>query len=178
MILPTTSLLLFPLVGCSDSLTNPAGGPTTITDDGPAGLMAQSPARGPIVHHASVGGPDGCGNSPGCDANFSLVANEFADGTVKGQYHDQYDGAEGTHITVDCLEVSGNRAVVGGWVTGGRYLGTRGFTIVVDNGTSAHDPPDQISFTYGGYDASVSCATFQPPFEFFFRVRQGQVRVW
>lgn len=44
-------------------------------------------ARGPVVHHVNAGGPDACiffgFAHPGCDANFSLVANAYADGSVK-----------------------------------------------------------------------------------------------
>ena len=116
-------------------------------------------ARGPLVHHASVGGADACealGLPTGCNANFSLVANEHADGSVSGQWDDTLPGGgEGLHIAVDCLNVAGNAAVIGGVVTHGviggvDVSGQRAITAAVDNGTSNSDPADQISFSFVG----------------------------
>ncbi len=107
-----------------------------------------------------MGGADICealGLPTGCDANFSLVANEFADGSVKGQWHDQFAGGSGIHVAVDCLDVHGNGAVVGGVITHGtgtcfgvpcsNFEGSRAITSVVDNGTSKSDAADQLSFS-------------------------------
>ena len=51
-------------------------------------------ATGPVVHHVTAGGPDACVffgfEHPGCDGNFSLVAHEYADGSVSGQYTDRF----------------------------------------------------------------------------------------
>ena len=44
-------------------------------------LAAAAPADAQVIHRVHVGGPDICaalGLPPGCDANFSLVALEFA----------------------------------------------------------------------------------------------------
>ena len=61
-------------------------------------------ATGPL-HRVSFGGPDACegfGLQPGCDANLSLVAIEQADGSVIGQYSDQFgDGNGGFHAAED-----------------------------------------------------------------------------
>ncbi|MTB49950.1 hypothetical protein [Lewinella sp. W8] len=112
---------------------------------------------GRIIHRVSVGSPDACealGQPQGCDANFSLIALMHADGTVKGQYHDQFSsGNGGVHVDVDCLIVDGNRAIIGGVIKKGPaegpyQVGTRVVTSVWDNGTSANDDPDAISFTY------------------------------
>ena len=63
----------------------------------------------PVVHHVSVGGPDICeglGLSNGCGANFSLAANQKADGSVKGQWQDSFGGVNGSiHVVIDCLQV-------------------------------------------------------------------------
>jgi hypothetical protein len=113
-------------------------------------------AGGPIVHRVSAGGPDACagwGLPPGCDANFSLVAMELADGSVLGQWTDRFPlGYGGFHAVIDCLHVVGNEAWVSGVVTQGSIFdidlaGSPVSARVVDNGISANDPPDQISFT-------------------------------
>ncbi len=111
-----------------------------------------------VVHRVTVGGPDLCeafGMKPGCDANFSLVALERADGRVEGEFHDQFSlgGLEGTgfHAAVNCLKVIGTTAWVSGMITQSRipgWVGSDVVTRVVDNGRSANDPADQISFSF------------------------------
>ncbi len=114
-----------------------------------------------VEHRVTVGGPDLCedlGLKPGCDANFSLVALLMADGSVKGQYHDQFShlafpglGGSGFHAAIDCLNVIGSQAWVSGVITQSRIPGLVGsdvVTTVVDNGRSANDPADQISFSF------------------------------
>ena len=113
-------------------------------------------AGGRIVHHVSVGGADLCEAldlPTGCDANFSLVAQEHADGTVTGQWQDTLaGGGEHIHVLVDCLVVDGFTAYVGGVITIGTsggvdVRGLRAVMAAVDNGTSQKDPADQISFS-------------------------------
>ncbi len=137
-----------------------------------------------VVHRVTVGGPDLCEAlllKPGCDANFSLVALERADGSVKGQYHDQFSfgGLEGygIHVAVDCLNVVGNQAWVSGVITHARFpgdiVGLDVVTRVEDNGRSANDPADRISFSL--FPATVDC-TAAPDLPLY-SVPQGQVRV-
>lgn len=110
----------------------------------------------PVIHHVSVGGNDALG--PGEDKSFSLVANMKADGSVSGQWVDGFgDGLGGIHVSVDCLVVDDNKAVLSGVITQVKegtpdayVLGERASTAVVDNGTSNNDPPDQISFSFTG----------------------------
>jgi hypothetical protein len=144
-------------------------------------LATTASARGPIVHRVHVGGPDACagwGLPPGCDRNFSLVAMEHADGSVSGQWDDQWPGYGGFHAVIDCLHVVGNEAWVSGVITHGYaewYGDLAGLPVsarVVDNGTTANDPPDQISFTEGDgapCDAQLEYDLFDFP--------QGQVVV-
>ncbi len=143
-------------------------------------------ARGPLVHHVSVGGADICealGLPTGCDANFSLVANEHADGTVTGQWQDTFAGSgEGIHVAVDCLNVVGTGAVIGGVIThgtlgGNDVSGLRAASAVVDNGTSANDPADQVSFTFVPF-AQAGCTNFVPSDFALFDLAHGQVKVW
>ena len=126
-------------------------------------LATMASATSPIVHRVSVGTPDACldlaGTHPGCDGNFSLTAIERADGSVSGQYTDRFARGDGFHAVVDCLVVDGNQAWISGVITSGRVTdpdtgeefdlaGLYVFTRVQDNGTTANDPPDQISFSF------------------------------
>lgn len=147
-----------------------------------AALVAAIPALADSpVHSVHVGGPDACedwGYQPGCDANFSMVAIERANGNVTGQWTDQFGGGEGFHVAVDCLYVDGNEAWVAGVITQetisgtGLFIGMRAATRVVDNGTNANDTPDQISYSFL-YDGDCS---EQPDFPLL-NAPQGQVQV-
>jgi len=141
---------------------------------------------GGVAHHVSLGGADACaifGLPTGCDANFSLVAGEEADGSVKGQWQDPFvRGLEGIHVAVDCVNVVENGAVIGGVITHGfaggvDVSGQRALTAVVDNGTSANDPPDQMSFSF--FPVGGSCDQFVPAdfAGFLFDLGRGQVKV-
>ncbi len=170
--------------GCSESAVAPiaqSDGSTLL-----ASPTLQASARGPVVHRVTAGGPDLCaavGLKPGCDANFSLHALEMADGSVTGQYHDQFSpipgfGGAGFHAAVNCLNVIGNQAWVSGVITQTRFPGVVGLdvvTTVVDNGRSVNDPADQISFSIIGFGIDCNAA---PAFGFpLFSVPQGQVTV-
>ena len=139
------------------------------------------------VHRVQVGGPDACaafGLAPGCDANLSLVAVEYADGSVSGQYTDRSVNT-GIHAVIDCLVVVGNDAWISGWVTQGTAYGedVSGQPIatrVRDNGTSTNDPVDQISFSVIGFREGrpyqFAPCTDQPDYPLF-DVPQGQVNI-
>lgn len=51
-------------------------------------MLASAPAFAQVVHHVSVGGPDQDAVDH-TDANFSLVANQYADGTSTGEWTDR-----------------------------------------------------------------------------------------
>jgi hypothetical protein len=140
---------------------------------------------GGVVHHVSLGSNDACeafGLEPGCDANFSLTANMYADGSVKGQWNDTFaGGGEGIHVSIDCLNVVGNGAVIGGVITNGQaggvdVSGQRALTAVVDNGTSSNDPADQISFSFFPFP-NMSCTQLVPGNFPLFNLTKGQVKV-
>jgi len=139
-----------------------------------------------VTHHVSLGGADACeafGLPPGCDGNFSLVANEI-NGIVTGQWQDTFvGGGDGIHVAIDCMKIIGNSAIVGGVITHGTdggvdISGQYAITAVVDNGTSANNTPDQISFSF--FDPAFDCqlvqsltiASFQ-----LFDLTTGQVKV-
>ena len=102
---------------------------------------------------------------------------------MSGQWEDQFgpgNGAEGGyHIAVDCVSVLGNRAWIGGVITKAPAarqadIGTRALTSVEDNGTSANDPPDKISYTYSGLSTFFQCQHFSIP---LFPLSGGEVKV-
>ena len=116
-------------------------------------------AAGPsVAHRVSAGGPDACvafGDRPGCDGNYALVATQYADGSASGQYRDRFARGGGIIGVVDCVRVVGNQAWVSGWIRSGRagdedLAGLPFTTLVVDNGTSANQPPDQIATSHTG----------------------------
>jgi hypothetical protein len=142
-------LLIMSVTGCNEEAA-----PTDSNNNNQSGVLS----KGRVTHHVSVGGADACeafGLPPGCDGNFSLVANEKND-IVTGQWQDTFaGGGEGIHVAIDCMKIIGNGAIVGGVITHGTaggvdISGQYAITAVVDNGTSANDPDDQISFSYIG----------------------------
>lgn len=148
-------------------------------------------AKGPVVHRVSVGGPDACAlldlTHPGCDGDFSLTAIEYADGSVSGQYTDRFANGDGFHAVIDCLVVDGNQAWVSGVITSGRFTdpdtgevfdlaGLYVWTTAVDNGTSANDPVDQISFSFIDFEP-VPCTDATELDAPLFDAPEGQVTV-
>jgi hypothetical protein len=152
-------LLSFTYLGCSNTPVEPTQESAAMdAGDLPASALFGSKK---VIHFVSVGGADLCeatGRPTGCDANFSLVAQQRADGSVKGQWQDTFDGGRlGIHVAIDCLKVVGNGAVISGVIThgvseetGGDVSGQQALTAVVDNGTSAKDPLDQIGYSLIG----------------------------
>ncbi|MGB5895426.1 MAG: hypothetical protein WBG58_14710 [Ignavibacteriaceae bacterium] len=179
--LTVTSILLLLVMfvtGCNEDAA-----PTDSINKNQSGVLSINN----VIHHVSLGGADVCealGLPTGCDANFSLVANMKADGSVSGQWQDTFaGGGEGIHVAVDCMNVDGNWAVIGGVITHGTVGGVDvsgwyAITVVVDNGTSSNDPPDQMSFSF--FDPGYDCQLVQilNPGDFdLFDLTHGQVKV-
>jgi len=153
-------------------------------------ILGKSDTSG-IIHHVSVGGNDLCetyGLDPGCDKNYSLVANMSADGSVQGQYMDGYaseSGWAGMRADIMCMVVDGNMAKVGGVVTRGfhpYYGDMTGWYIIIilkDNGTSTNDDPDELSYTFINVttDFCESIANYSYDNARFALIR-GQVTIW
>jgi hypothetical protein len=146
-------------------------------------MVTAAGAKSPIVHFVSVGGPDACvaigAEHPGCDGNFSFSAIQYTDGSAQGQYTDRFANGDGFHAVIDCLVVTtGKNAWVSGVITQGT-IGTAdlaGLSVIArvkDNGRSANDPPDQISFSFIGFD--IPC-TDTPDIELL-AAPEGQVVV-
>jgi hypothetical protein len=159
------------LLGCDAPTTAPTALRAT-------GVRANSNGNG-VLHRVSVGSHDF--SDPGVDANFSLIALQMGDGSVTGQWSDQFGhGNGGLHVDVNCLEVSGNQAWISGVATSASsadfLVGRPVITRVVDNGTSANDPPDEISFsTFGDVGGTFNCHT-RPNLQLF-PLSGGEVKV-
>jgi hypothetical protein len=160
-------------VACTDT-TTPA------PDARLAGLNARVNSGNGVVHRVSVGGSDQ-DVTLNTDANFSLIALQKGDGSISGEWSDQFgQGQGGLHVDVNCLVVVGNQAWLGGIIRHGStgqggvdLSGLPALTRVVDNGKSANDAPDAISFTFIGL--AVQCGA-QPNLPLF-AMTGGQVTV-
>jgi hypothetical protein len=161
--------------GCSE--------PTASKTAEPVGsLLRASASGGPVVHHVAIGGPDVCtgfGAQPGCDANFSLVANQYADGSVSGQWVDRFSqnfGGGGATVKVTCVAVEGSFAWVGGVVTSpASNAGTPAILRARDLGNSANDPPDRFLPLYDPAFFGLSTNCLDEEFFFMLDAAEGQV---
>jgi hypothetical protein len=157
-----------PILGCDSSTTT---SPTAGTPSFESGST--------VVHRVTASGSDADFIGPGGDANFSLVGLLRADGSASGQWTDQFGhGNGGFHAAIDCVHVVGNQAWVSGTVTSGNFQGADltglpVITRVADNGRSANDPPDQISFSFLGDPTPCTAAPNLPLFD----KTRGQVTV-
>ena len=155
---------------------------TTPTAPAPGTLFANVQGNG-VVHRVSVGSSDGNPFPHGTDGNFSLIALVKADGGVSGQWQDAFgrdfatgntDGfGNGVHVDVNCVEIVGNQAWISGVATDNTNAGKPVITRVRDNGTSANQPEDEISFSFIGF--GVSCHT-RPNLPLF-PINGGEVKV-
>lgn len=143
-------------------------------------ILASAQSSNAVIHRVSVGGSDQ-DVTLNTDANFSLIASQKADGSVQGEWSDQFgQGQGGVHVDVNCLVVQGNQAWIGGIIRSGStgqggvdLSGLAALTRVADLGTSANDAPDAISFTFIGL--AVQC-TARPNLPLF-AMTGGQVTV-
>ena len=136
-----------------------------------------------VLQSVHVGGPDICeefGLTPGCDANYSGSAVLRADGRVNGQFIDTWPGGGlGVHWTVDCMYLAGNDVWLSGVVKRGltpRGTDLAGFPVIVrhrDNGTSANDQNDEVSYQQIGNPTPCYMAPDLNLFEYV----HGQVKI-
>ena len=162
-------------LACTDT-----NAPTADTRIAAGGLSASVNNGNGVVNKVSVGGSDQ-DVTLNTDANFSLTAIRYGDGSVGGEWSDQFgQGQGGVHVDVNCLVVQGNQAWIGGIIRSGStgqggvdLSGLTALTRVVDLGTSSNDAPDAISFTFIGL--AVQC-TAQPNLPLF-PMTGGQVTV-
>lgn len=140
-------------------------------------------ANAQICTKVKVAGPD-VFPPPDNDANLSIMAIEKCDGTVLGHFQDTLYPVPGdplsVHAEITCVHVNGNTAWIGGAITHitPHVEGFEGVPIIIqvrDNGRSANDPPDQVSFWYFA-DTPDDCSL-----EWDLGLQdmpQGQVQVW
>ena len=122
-----------------------------------------------VVHQVSVGSSDLV--PPGTDANFSLVAIQHGDGSVSGQWSDQFGhGNGGLHVAIDCVNVVGDQAWVSGVATSGNFQGFDFTGLPVITRVAA---PNQISFSFIGNPTSCLAAPNLP----LFPISNGEVKV-
>jgi len=159
-------------VACDETPTQPNASDTQIVE-----VRFDAHPGNPVVRRLTVGGADGqVFGPPGSDANFSLVALQRADGTVTGQWSDQYGGA-GMHAEIDCLYVDGNTAWVSGPITkhtDASLVGRTANSQVRDGGDAGDDMISPV-FMFLPY----TCVD-QFPFESYgalFPVNNGQVKI-
>ena len=132
-------------------------------------ISASSVSNSGVLHRVSVGGSDQDA-ALNTDANFSLVAIQKGDGSVSGEWSDQFgQGQGGIHVDVNCLLVVGNQAWIGGIIRSGStgqggvdLSGLPALTRVADLGKSANDPADAISFSFIGLAVPCNAAPNLP----------------
>jgi len=172
----TLAAVAFVALACQQS--SPTGPTNSLSNAGKMMFSNQANNGNGVVHKVSAGGAD-VDFAEHTDANFSLTAVEHGDGTVTGEYTDQYgQGDGGFHAQLNCLLVVGNQAWVSGVITSGNaggfdLTGLPVITRVADVGTSANDPPDLISFSFVGVATPCTAAPNLP----LFPMTDGQVKV-
>jgi len=127
-------------------------------------LVTASSATGPVILHVSAGGRDPF-------ASFSLTAKMYADGSMSGQYTDQFPQiGGGFHAVLNCVSVVGNDAWVSSVITSGTadgqdLTGLPVVTRVRDNGTSSKDSADLLGFSFIGDPTPCTDHVDYPMFE-------------
>lgn len=126
--------------------------------------MVSAKGKGPVVLQVSAGGRDPF-------ASFALTAKMYGDGSMTGQYTDQFPQiGGGFHAVLNCVSVVGNDAWVSGVITSGTadgqdLTGLPVATRVRDNGTSSKDPADLLGFSFIGDPTPCTEHVDYPMFE-------------
>ena len=126
--------------------------------------MVSAKGKGPVVLQVSAGGRDPF-------ASFALTAKMYADGSMTGQYTDQFPQiGGGFHAVLNCVSVVGNDAWVSGVITSGTadgqdLTGLPVATRVRDNGTSSKDSADLLGFSFIGDPTPCTDHVDYPMFE-------------
>jgi hypothetical protein len=123
------------------------------------GVGSEATAGG-VLHSVHAGGPDSCVEA-GCDANWSLNAVMYANGSVSGQLVDRFSqasGYKGIHAQIDCLAVEPGPngwtlAWASGVITGGdaQFIGEPVLVFVIDSNETGN-AADGISYSLIGVD--------------------------
>ena len=178
-LLLTTLLAIISISSCNIEDVNPDTRENLSFDD-----LSLRKSHGKVIHSVTLGGADVCeffGKPKGCNRNLSLIANMYEDGTVKGQWHDNFaTKGEAIHVEIDCAEFGTvgdfKWAKVGGVITKGIFneedvTGRYAVMLLVDN----YQGEDQISLFTN--PSSVDCSVFPFPLYRWYPVDAGQVRI-
>ena len=120
------------------------------------------------------------GTPPDNDANLSMVAIQFCDGAVKGQWQDTFaKGEVAVHIKVTCVVVDNNNAWVGGVIKRASrgfqfFIGVPVITRVEDNGNAANGGIDKASLLFPTADDQDCLLKPDLP---LFDLSNGEVRI-
>ncbi len=146
--IPTVMFLsLLPVfVGCGDALTSVSPDPL---DDGPTPQMAALGQPG-VLESAN-----GTGHSARPDGSVNVIAFNAVkqvDGAVTGQLilQNRYFDTR-LKMTIDCLAIDGNVAVMSGvstQFTFPQFVGVGVWFVVEDNGEGVNAPPDRATGVY------------------------------
>ncbi|WP_242086536.1 hypothetical protein [Aestuariivivens sediminis] len=148
--------------------------------------------HGKVLHHVNLGSNDVCtfiGQPNGCDANFSLVANLYADGFVTGQWQDSFSGdGEGIHVVIDCANFGDgpngiSYAIVSGIITKGTILGQdvtgqRATTFAADHGPGSQEDYMSFSILPGDIDCNLLSDEDAIIYTSIIPLITGEVVVW
>ena len=106
----TLAAVALAALACQQS--GPTGPTNSLSNAGKVMFSNQANNGNGVVHKVSAGGAD-VDFSDHTDANFSLTAIQYGDGSVKGEWSDQFGQSDGgIHVAVDCLDVAANLVVI------------------------------------------------------------------
>lgn len=132
-------------------------------------LASPSAASGAARDFATGGG------QLGAFGQFEFSAHQTTGGAAKGQGSFKVPGMERVHFDVECLEVDGNRATLGGPPREDFFGASFILFDVVDNGPASAGL-DQLTPRFSGVPASDNCTSFAFS-EPLFPVTQGNITV-
>ena len=127
-----------------------------------------------VVASVSVVGSDAgacltlLGLKPGCDANYSIVVNKFANGVVRGILQDVFGDGSSVHAKIDCLKITTDvngvkTAVVSGIVTTSHFPKTSTVLTAVKidaGGTGYYTYTDPLN-------DGITCENYNESFDWF-----------
>ncbi len=158
------------------------------------GLVACDPIAGPEIspnfnangRNPVVQSATGSGHFRGADGNlrtFTASAVKHEDGTVTGQSQINNRGlGVSAHISIDCLLIVGNVAVLSGVVTtssDARRVGIGVFFAMEDNGEGNNAPADRITQAFPAPPTipDLCIVVGLLPDDFFVPIEKGNIQV-
>ena len=159
--------------------------------------QSKKSTHGKVVHRVVIASKDNCEDESfpqGCKGNLSLVANEYEDGSVDGQWQDTFsDNGEGIHVKVDCVSIKFTHigpitfasAVIGGYITKGKIdgedvTGQYAMASAIDlDYLIDDDAPNQEDFVSMSYNGEYQdCNSVNMSMFSMDLFSKGQVKIW